>query len=130
MEAILGNIEAMVMMYAPVVFVYIVQIVGLIQNSKKIKKLDVKDQVRSTVSPVMSEMSNLTDQLKKLNERNNTLEAMYANMREETSLLSREFSEIQRNINDAIDVQNKILIELVQKNVELNAAVRSKEHDQ
>lgn len=130
MEAILGNIEAMVMMYAPVVFVYIVQIVGLIQNSKKIKNLDVKDQVRSTVSPVMSEMSNLTDQLKKLNERNNTLEAMYANMREETSLLSRDFSEIQRNINDAIDVQNKILIELVQKNVELNAAVRSKEHDQ
>ena len=130
MEAILGNIEAMVMMYAPVVFVYIVQIVGLIQNSKKIKKLDVKDQVRSTVSPVMSEMSNLTDQLKKLNERNNTLEAMYANMKEETSLLSREFSEIQRNINDAIDGQNKILIELVQKNVELNAAVRSKEHDQ
>ena len=130
MEEILGNIEAMVMMYAPVVFVYIVQIVGLIQNSKKIKKLDVKDQVRNTVSPVMSEMSNLTDQLKKLNERNNTLEAMYANMREETSLLSREFSEIQRNINDAIDVQNKILIELVQKNVELNAAVRSKEHDQ
>ena len=120
----------MVMMYAPVVFVYIVQIVGLVQNAKKIKKLDVKDQVRSTVSPVMSEMSNLTDQLKKLNERNNTLEAMYANMREETSLLSREFSESQRNINDAIDVQNKILIELVQKNVELNAAVRSKEHDQ
>ena len=130
MEAILGNIEAMVMMYAPVVFVYIVQIVGLVQNAKKIKKLDVKDQVRSTVYPVMSEMSNLTDQLKKLNERNNTLEAMYANMREETSLLSRDFSEIQRNINDAIDVQNKILIELVQKNVELNAAVRSKEHDQ
>ena len=70
MEAIIGNIEAMIAMYAPMVLTYIIQIVDWVVLWKKLKSINVKKDINETIGDLVEQNKQLVQdnaELRKLN---------------------------------------------------------------
>ena len=70
MEAIIGNIEAMIAMYAPMVLTYIVQIVDWVVLWRKLKSINVKKDINETIGDLVEQNKQLVQdnaELRKLN---------------------------------------------------------------
>ena len=70
MEAIIGNIEAMIAMYAPMVLTYIIQIVDWVVLWRKLKSINVKKDINETIGDLVEQNKQLVQdnaELRKLN---------------------------------------------------------------
>lgn len=70
MEAIIGNLEAMIAMYAPMVLTYIIQIVDWVVLWKKLKTINVKKDINETIGDLVEQNKQLVQdnaELRKLN---------------------------------------------------------------
>ena len=70
MEAIIGNLEAMIAMYAPMVLTYIVQIVDWVVLWRKLKSINVKKDINETIGDLVEQNKQLVQdnaELRKLN---------------------------------------------------------------
>ena len=70
MEAIIGNIEAIIAMYAPMVLTYIIQIVDWVVLWKKLKSINVKKDINETIGDLVEQNKQLVQdnaELRKLN---------------------------------------------------------------
>ena len=70
MPEIIGNIEAMIAMYAPVVLTYVIQFVDWIVLWGKLKSINVKKDINETIGDLVEQNKQLVQdnaELKKLN---------------------------------------------------------------
>ena len=70
MEAIIGNIEAMIAMYAPVVLTYVAHIIDWLVLWKKVRNIDVKRDIQETLGELVEQNRQLVQdnaELRKLN---------------------------------------------------------------
>ena len=70
MEAIIGNIEAMIAMYAPMVLTYIIQLVDWVVLWRKLKSINVKKDINETIGDLVEQNKQLVQdnaELRKLN---------------------------------------------------------------
>lgn len=70
MPEIIGNIEAMIAMYAPVVLTYVIQFVDWIVLWGKLKSINVKKDINETIGGLVEQNKQLVQdnaELRKLN---------------------------------------------------------------
>ena len=70
MEAIIGNLEAMIAMYAPVVLTYVAHIIDWLVLWKKVRSIDVKRDIQETLGELVEQNRQLVQdnaELRKLN---------------------------------------------------------------
>lgn len=70
MPEIIGNIEAMIAMYAPVVLTYVIQFVDWIVMWGKLKSINVKKDIQETLGDLVEQNKQLVQdnaELRKLN---------------------------------------------------------------
>lgn len=70
MEAIIGNLEAMIAMYAPVVLTYVAHIIDWLVLWKKVRNIDVKRDIQETLGELVEQNRQLVQdnaELRKLN---------------------------------------------------------------
>ena len=70
MPEIIGNVEAMIAMYAPMVLTYIVQFVDWIVLWRKLKSINVKRDINETIGDLVEQNKQLVQdnaELRKLN---------------------------------------------------------------
>ena len=70
MTEIIGNLEAMLAMYAPMVLTYIVQIVDWVVLWRKLKSINVKKDINETIGDLVEQNKQLVQdnaELRKLN---------------------------------------------------------------
>ena len=70
MEAIIGNIEALIVMYAPVVLTYVAHIIDWLVLWKKVRNIDVKRDIQETLGELVEQNRQLVQdnaELRKLN---------------------------------------------------------------
>lgn len=70
MPEIIGNIEAMIAMYAPVVLTYVIQFVDWIVLWGKLKSINVKKDIQETLGDLVEQNKQLVQdnaELRKLN---------------------------------------------------------------
>ena len=70
MEAIIGNIEAMIAMYAPMVLTYIIQLVDWIVLWKKLKTINVKKDINETLGDLIEQNKQLVQDNAELRKQN------------------------------------------------------------
>ena len=73
MEAIIGNIEAMIAMYAPMVLTYIIQIVDWVVLWKKLKSINVKKDINETIGDLVEQNKQLVQDNAELRKLNKTI---------------------------------------------------------
>lgn len=72
MEAIIGNVEAIIAMYAPIVLTYVIQFVDWIVMWKKLKTIHVKKDIEESLGNIVEQNKQLVQdnaELKKLNKQ-------------------------------------------------------------
>lgn len=124
MTEIIGKIETLVMIYAPVVFVYLMQIIGFIQNAIRLKKMNVKGDVAEVIKPLDKRIKILIDQIEQILIEAEDLKHTNKVLMDENMNLKREYKKLSASINKRIEEQNEILNSLVKKNVEWEAKAR------
>ena len=70
MPEIIGNVEAMIAMYAPMVLTYVVQFVDWIVLWRKLKSINVKKDIQETLGDLVEQNKQLVQdnaELRKLN---------------------------------------------------------------
>ena len=70
MEAIIGNLEAIIAMYAPIVLTYVAHIIDWLVLWKKVRKIDVKRDIQETLGELVEQNRQLVQdnaELRKLN---------------------------------------------------------------
>lgn len=70
MEAIIGNLEAMIVMYAPVVLTYVAHIIDWLVLWKKVRNINVKRDIQETLGELVEQNKQLVQdnaELRKLN---------------------------------------------------------------
>lgn len=70
MEAIIGNIEAMIAMYAPMVLTYIIQLVDWVVLWKKLKTINVKRDINETLGDLIEQNRQLVQDNAELKKQN------------------------------------------------------------
>lgn len=70
MEAIIGNIEAMIAMYAPMVLTYIIQLVDWVVLWKKLKTINVKKDINETLGDLIEQNKQLVQDNAELKKQN------------------------------------------------------------
>ena len=124
MEELIGNVETLVILYAPIVFTYVMQIIGFIQAAMRLKKMDVKNDVTSIVNPLKTIIEDLSTKLEYALKQSEEAKAMNNIIVEENVCLKRDYAALSASINEKLDAQNKLLNGLVKKNVEWEAKAR------
>lgn len=115
---ILNSIEEAIILYAPVVLVYITQIVDWAVTVKKFKALNLSDQIK----PFLLEIHNASEDIEKLNEQVNVFMEEKAKLKEEL-LKSNEL--ISANNAEIAEIK-EYLKKLSNENIELKAELRRK----
>ena len=70
MPEIIGNVEAMIAMYAPVVLTYVAHIIDWLVLWKKVRTIDVKRDIQETLGDLVEQNKQLVQdnaELRKLN---------------------------------------------------------------
>ena len=70
MEAIIGNLEAMIAMYAPIVLTYVAHIIDWLVLWRKLKTINVKRDINETLGDLVEQNRQLVQdnaELRKLN---------------------------------------------------------------
>lgn len=70
MEAIINNIEALIVMYAPVVLTYVAHIIDWLVLWKKVRNINVKRDIQETLGELVEQNRQLVQdnaELRKLN---------------------------------------------------------------
>lgn len=124
MEEFIGNAEALVILYAPIVFTYLLQIIGFIQAAMRLKKMNVKEDVTAIVKPLKATIADLSMKLESSLKQSEEAKAMNNIIVNENISLKRDYAALSTSINEKIDAQNKLLNDLVKKNVEWEAKAR------
>lgn len=70
MEAIIGNIEAMIAMYAPMVLTYIIQLVDWVVLWKKLKTINVKKDIQESLGDLIEQNKQLVQDNAELKKQN------------------------------------------------------------
>ena len=70
MEAIIGNIEAMIAMYTPMVLTYIIQFVDWIVLWRKLKSINVKKDINETIGDLVEQNKQLVQDNAELKKQN------------------------------------------------------------
>ena len=70
MEAIIGNVEAMIAMYAPMVLTYIIQLVDWIVLWRKLKTINVKRDINETLGDLIEQNRQLVQDNAELKKQN------------------------------------------------------------
>lgn len=124
MEEFISNAEALVMLYAPIIFTYVLQIIGFIQAAMRLKKMNVKEDVTSIVKPLKTTIADLSTKLESSLKQSEEAKAMNNIIVNENISLKRDYAALSASIDEKIDAQNKLLNDLVKKNVEWEAKAR------
>lgn len=124
MEEFIGNVEALVVLYAPIVFTYLLQIIGFIQAAMRLKKMNVKEDVTSIIKPLKITIADLSTKLESSLKQSEEAKAMNNIIVNENISLKRDYAALSASIDEKIDAQNKLLNDLVKKNVEWEAKAR------
>lgn len=114
----LNSIEEAIIMYAPVLLVYITQIVDWIVTLKKFKNLNVADQVK----PVLTQVSTVCNEIKDLNAKVEEFTNEKADLKTAIDELKVTLSEKDAEIAEI----KEFLKNLSTENVELKAELRRK----
>ena len=70
MEAIIGNLEAMIAMYAPVVLTYVAHIIDWLVLWKKVRSIDVKRDIQETLGELVEQNRQLVQDNAELKKQN------------------------------------------------------------
>lgn len=70
MEAIIGNIEAMIAMYAPMVLTYVIQLVDWVVLWRKLKTINVKKDINETLGDLIEQNKQLVQDNAELKKQN------------------------------------------------------------
>ena len=124
MEEFIGNVEVLVILYAPILFTYLLQIIGFIQAAMRLKKMDVKGDVTSIIKPLKTIIVDLGTKLEYALKQSEEAKAMNNIIVKENVCLKQDYAALSTSINEKIDTQNKLLNDLVKKNVEWEAKAR------
>lgn len=124
MEEFIGNVEALVILYGPIIFTYLLQIIGFIQAAMRLKKMNVKEDVTAIVKPLKTTIADLSTKLEFSLKQSEEAKAMNNIIVSENISLKRDYEALSASINEKIDAQNKLLNDLVKKNVEWEAKAR------
>ena len=124
MEEFIGNVEVLVVLYAPIIFTYLLQIIGFIQAAMRLKKMNVKEDVTAIVKPLKTTIADLSTKLESALKQSEEAKAMNNVIVNENISLKRDYAALSASIDEKIDAQNKLLNDLVKKNVEWEAKAR------
>ena len=70
MEAIIGNLEAMIAMYAPMALTYVIQFVDWIVLWRKLKTINVKRDINETLGDLVEQNRQLVQDNAELKKQN------------------------------------------------------------
>lgn len=70
MEAIIGNLEAMIAMYAPVVLTYVAHIIDWLVLWKKVRNINVKRDIQETLGDLVEQNRQLVQDNAELRKQN------------------------------------------------------------
>ena len=70
MEAIIGNLEAMIAMYAPIVLTYVANIIDWLIKKKKLKTINVKRDINETLGDLVEQNKQLVQDNAELRKQN------------------------------------------------------------
>ena len=70
MEAIIGNLEAMIAMYAPIVLTYVAHIIDWLVLWKKLKTINVKRDINETLGDLVEQNKQLVQDNAELRKQN------------------------------------------------------------
>lgn len=121
---LIGNVEALVILYAPIVITYAMQIIGFIQSARKLKKLNVKEDVTNIIKPLKSEINSLNMKLLEAHTHTRELEVILNTTIQDNVDLKRNYEALTNSIDNRLIEQNELLNNLVKKNVEWEAKAR------
>ena len=127
MEEFFNNINTIIMMYAPVVLSYVAQLVDWIIMVKSIKKVDVQTPIKKYADEVSLKFNDVMTSLEETKKDNLTLQQTILSLQNENQALIENNSEFKKELSESIENQNKIIMELINKNLELEKKLYKKE---
>lgn len=116
----LNSIKDLIALYAPVLVSVATVIYNVFYTIKNFNKLDYKEALSEHKKAIMAEVEAVRDQLNCLRQEYDVLKEMMVKETAENEALRQEIKKLQED-------QNKLLTELVQKNVELEHKARGGE---
>ena len=116
MNEFLANIENLIILYAPVVMVYVTQFVDWFVTLRTFKRLDVKNQVQ----PVLTSVKSCTTEITRLDEQFKAFNKDKASLSQSVADLSACVASQNAEIVELKDYLKK----LVHENIELKATLR------
>ena len=126
MNEIFTNIEALIVMFAPVVLSYLTQIVDWIFTIKKFKALDLEKQL----APVLSQLVKSNEENQKLREANAVIIEKDKELEKLVIELSNRCKEIEDGINNKLNEQNDALCKIVKENRQLLVEVQEAHNEE
>lgn len=90
MEALIGNIEAIVLMYLPVVLAVVTQLISYITTFTKLKSIKVKEDIDASLAQTKEEMKALNSTMHRMIKDNEEL-------REVNRVLVEKITHIEQN---------------------------------
>ena len=127
MEDFFNNINTIIMMYAPVVLSYVAQLVDWVIMVKSIKKVDVQTPIKKYADEVSLKFNDVMTSLEETKKDNLTLQQTILNLQNDNKALIENNSEFKKELSESIENQNKIIMELINKNLELEKKLYKKE---
>ena len=127
MEEIFNNINTIIMMYSPIILSYVAQLVDWGIMIKSIKKVDVQTPIKKYADEVSRKFYDVMTSLEETKKDNLTLKQTILRLQNENKALIKNNSEFKKELSESIENQNKIIMELINKNLELEKKVYKKE---
>lgn len=114
-------IESLIIMYAPVIVATITTIAALIQSARRIKRINIKDDLK----PVSKEVLKLTNEVKDSNKRFEYTKELCNEVLDDNAVTRKEMGILVTDLRREMNAQNEMMIELIKKNVEWEAKART-----
>ena len=127
MEEIFNNINTIIMMYSPIILSYVAQLVDWGIMIKSIKKVDVQTPIKKYADEVSRKFYDVMTSLEETKKDNLTLKQTILRLQNDNKALIKNNSEFKKELSESIENQNKIIMELINKNLELEKKVYKKE---
>lgn len=127
MEKLFNDITALIMIYAPVLLTYVIQIVDWCIMVKSLKKVDVDSSIRKFTGGISADLKQVKMDLKLMIDTNKMLAAENISLKNEHITLYEKIHSLEENINNKLAEQNDILLDIINENIELKKQLKSKE---
>ena len=127
MEEIFNNINTIIMMYSPIILSYVAQLIDWGIMIKSIKKVDVQTPIKKYADEVSRKFYDVMTSLEETKKDNLTLQQTILSLQNKNKALIENNSEFKKELSESIENQNKIIMELINKNLELEKKLYKKE---